>query len=93
MRLLKPLLAAAAIVTAAVPALASAEPYWNGGGGEYANDRNYDQAMRADRIEAVHVRFLREREFQRERAFERARWEWSQHHDRAHGYWSGYRGW
>jgi hypothetical protein len=98
MRLLKPLLAAAAIAAAAVPALASAEPYWTGGQPAYGADRDYGHGFRdggygwrGERAEAMRIRFLRKREFERQRAFEHARWEWRQHHD--YGYQGDYRGW
>jgi hypothetical protein len=98
MRPLKPLLAAAAIAAAAVPALASAEPYWTGGQSGNGGYHDYDHGFRdggygwrGERAEAMRIRFLREREFERQRAFEHARWAWRQQHDYRN--WGDYRGW
>ncbi len=41
MRLLKPLLAGATLLTLAVPALAAAEPYFGDRGGDYGYSRDY----------------------------------------------------
>jgi hypothetical protein len=43
MRILNPLLAGAALVTLAVPALASADPYYGYGGREYHRDGYHDR--------------------------------------------------
>lgn len=89
MRILKPLLAAAAVLTLAVPALASAEPSW--GRSDGYRDGGYRDGD-GYRGEYRHIRFLREREFERRRAMEHARWEWRRHHHHDYRY-EGYRAW
>jgi hypothetical protein len=98
MRILKPLFAAAVVLAMAVPALASAEPSWGQSGGYrdggYRDggyrDGGYDHD-RSDRGDYGRIQFLREREFERQRAMEHARWEWRRQQD---GYrYEGYRGW
>lgn len=77
MRFMKPLLAAVAVLTLAVPALASAEPSWGWSGGH--NDGGYrDGGYRGD---YARIRFLREREFERQQALQHARWQWRHDHD------------
>lgn len=88
MRILKPLLAAAAVLTLAVPALASAEPWQNQSGDYRDGGYRHDDGYRGD---YRRIRFLREREFERQRAMEHARWEWRRHH---HDYrYEDYRAW